>query len=62
MKRDRDYTAEFQPTAQVWVAYFCGCSECPKGLGKTEAEAVGDLEEQCGYERSSATNYLSTKE
>lgn len=46
MKRDRDYTAEFQPTAQVWVAYFCGCSECPKGTGKTEAGAVADLEEQ----------------
>lgn len=40
----RYYTTEFQPSAQVWVAYYCGCSECPKGLGKTEEEAVKNLE------------------
>jgi predicted RNase H-like HicB family nuclease len=42
-----DYTIEWQPTGKVWVAYYCGCSECHKGIGKTQEEAVADLIERC---------------
>ncbi len=57
-KAGRDYTVEFHDTPQLWVAYFCGCPECPKGTGKTQDEAVADLRSFCGYEDdSSATKH-----
>lgn len=36
-------TVEWHPTARLWVAYRCGCAECPKGFGKTKEEAIADL-------------------
>ena len=36
---------EWHPTPGLWIAYRCGCSECPKGYGQTQEEAVADLEE-----------------
>lgn len=55
---DRGYTTEFHSTPQLWVAYYCGCSECPKGMGITETAAVIDLLEQC--DESFATDCGST--
>jgi hypothetical protein len=46
VNRRAAYTFEWQSSGQVWVAYYCGCSECPKGTGKTQDEAMADLEEQ----------------
>jgi hypothetical protein len=41
------YTVEYHDTPQLWVAYRgCGCAECPKGYGKTQEEAIADLEDQ----------------
>jgi hypothetical protein len=51
----RDVSVEWHDTPQLWVAYFCGCFECPKGMGKTEAEAIEDLKEQTGYRQDTPT-------
>lgn len=38
---------EWHDTPQLWVAYNgCGCEECPKGFGKTQEEAVANLNER----------------
>lgn len=46
MTEGRDFTVEFHPTVQLWVAYFCGCSECQKWFGKTKEEAVALIENE----------------
>jgi hypothetical protein len=44
-KDPRFVTVEWHDTPQLWVAYRgCGCPECPKGFGKTQDEAIADLE------------------
>lgn len=61
MKEGRDYTVEFHDTPQLWVAYFCGCPECPKGMGKTQDEAFADLRTVCGYEDEPSATDCSGK-
>ena len=46
MSVPHSYTLEWQSTPQLWVAYRCGCAECPKGMGKTEEAAIADLKER----------------
>lgn len=47
----RPIETSWQSTPALWAAYFkdeyCGCGECHPlhGYGKTEAEAMADLEE-----------------
>ena len=49
-----DIDLEWHSTPQLWVAYRgCGCSEGPKGMGKTQEEAVKMLKEWEADEQSS---------